>query len=300
MTSASEPPARHAVIVASIGRAELLAATVARLARQTRRPNLILIVSVTEADVVGVAERARAVGLSIEVHFAPKGLPVQRNVGLARLGDRADYVTFFDDDFVAADDYLAILDEIYAARRDVVGITGRLVADGINNAGYSYDDALARLAADVPPADPGERTMPALYGCNMSYRCNATAGIRFDEALPLYGWQEDVDFSFQVGQRGRLLRTERLAGVHMGAKGGRTSGRRLGYSQIANPVYLLRKRTIPKPLAWRLMRRNLVANLAGSLWSEPHIDRRGRFVGNLLALRDLAAGRLHPGNILAL
>ena len=61
-------------------------------------------------------------------------------------------------------------------------------------------------------------------------------------------------FSYQLGQRGPICSLpDRLAGVHMGAKGGRTSGRRLGYSQIANPVYLLRKKTIPPKLALRLI-----------------------------------------------
>ncbi len=300
MTAVSNYRPRHAVIVASIGRAELLARTVARLAEQTRLPDLVVVVSVSDSDVVGVHEAAVAAGLPMELLFAPRGLPIQRNAGLRHLAGRADHVTFFDDDFVPAVDYLATTDAIFCARPDIVGVTGRLIADGIKTGGYDYADALRLVADDRPPAELAERWMPALYGCNMAFRMAATVGLEFDEALPLYGWQEDVDFSYQVGARGRLLRTDALAGVHMGAKGGRTSGKRLGYSQIANPVYLLRKQTIPRRLAWRLMRRNLAANVAGTFWSEPHIDRRGRLVGNLLALRDLAVGRLHPGNILAL
>lgn len=75
---------------------------------------------------------------------------------------------------------------------------------------------------------------------------------------------------------------------------------RIAYSQIANPVYLLRKRTIPPRLAWRLMLRNLAANLARSLWPEPYVDRIGRLRGNLAALADLARGCLHPGRVLEL
>lgn len=294
----SRPLPRHAVIVASVGRAELLALTIARLAEQTRVPDLVLVVAVADGDVAGVGAAAAAAGLALEVHFAAKGLPIQRNVGLARLGDRADYVTFFDDDFVPALDFLEVADAIYHGHPGVIGLTGRLIADGIHTAGFSYEAALAMLATDVPPREPQDFPMAALYGCNMSYRVSALAGLTFDEALPLYGWQEDVDFSFQVGRRGLLLRTEQLSGVHMGAKTGRTSGRRLGYSQISNPVYLLRKQTIPPRLAFRLMRRNIVANIAGAVWPEAHIDRRGRLAGNLLAMRDYVTGRLHPGKIL--
>jgi hypothetical protein len=86
----------------------------------------------------------------------------------------------------------------------------------------------------------------------------------------------------------------------MGEKIGRTSGLRLGYSQIANPLYLLGKRSIPRDLAWRIMRNNMSSNLWGSLWPEPYIDRRGRLTGNLIAIRDLAMRRLHPRRILEL
>jgi hypothetical protein len=97
-----------------------------------------------------------------------------------------------------------------------------------------------------------------------------------------------------------LVYTNLLTGVHLGAKGGRTSGKRLGYSQIANPVYLLRKRTMPRQLAWRLMARNLAANMLLSVWPEPYIDRRGRLLGNAAALYDLLRGRIHPERILSL
>ena len=48
------------------------------------------------------------------------------------------------------------------------------------------------------------------------------------------------------------------------------------------------------------MARNLLANLVRSLWPEPHIDRRGRLRGNVLALRHLLTGRIEPEHILEL
>ncbi len=279
------------VIVASIGRAELLAATIAHLSEQTRRPDGVLVVSVSDSDVAGVSTNAP---FPVEVIFADMGLPKQRNAGLRHVAGRAEIIVFFDDDFVPALTYLAELEALFEARPEVVGATGRVIADGIKSRGISFTEAVRLNAEDVPPAVPHERQMPALYGCNLSARASATEDLWFDENLPLYGWQEDVDFSYQLGQRGKLLLTDRLAGVHMGAKSGRTSGRRLGYSQIANPVYLLRKNTIPHRLAWRLMIRNVAANAVRTLRPEPYIDRRGRLVGNLMAIRDFARGKLHP------
>ena len=293
---------RIAIIIATTGRADLLRRTVARLAHQTRRADRLVLVGVTSADLAGVDGPACAAAARqpAELVLAERGLPRQRNAGLAHLAGGADLVVFFDDDFVPANDYLAVLEHEFARRPELVGATAQLIADGIKSPGISFDAAVALVEAHRPCPVVRERRLPALYGCNLSIRLAAAEGIRFDEALPLYGWQEDVDFSFQLGARGRLVYTSRLAGVHLGAKGGRTSGRRLGYSQIANPVYLLRKKTIPRRLAWRLMLRNLVANVVRSAWPEPYVDRVGRLRGNLSALADLVAGSLHPERILDL
>lgn len=282
------------VIVASIGRARLLAQTLANLAHQTRRPDHVLVVSVTPDDVAGVDVID---ALPIEIIFSEKGLPVQRNAGLRHMLGKSDIIAFFDDDFVPSPDYLEQLDQLFATRPDVVGASGRVIADGIKSRGISFNQSLRLIAEDVPPFAPTERKMPALYGCNLSIRTSATTGLWFDEALPLYGWQEDVDFSYQLGKRGTLLLTDMLAGVHLGTKGGRTSGRRLGYSQIANPIYLLRKRTIPPWLAWRLMARNVSANMIKCVRPEPYVDRRGRLMGNLIAIAHLTIGRLHPTRV---
>lgn len=293
-------PLRLAVIVPSVGRAPVLARTVARLAEQTVRPDCVFVVSVIPEDVAGVAEAAAQAGLEVDISFAARGLPRQRNAGLRRAAGLADIIIFFDDDFLPHLDYLEGVARLFESLPGLVGATGRIVADGVGHGGMTIEEGLARLAADVRPAALYERTMPALYGCNLVIRAAAADGLWFDEALPLYGWQEDVDFSYRLGKRGTLLLTDAFAGVHLGVSGGRTSGKRLGYSQIANPVYLLRKDSIPPRLAWRLMWRNMAANLVKSLSPEPSIDRRGRLRGNLLAVGDLLKGRLHPTRIEAL
>lgn len=282
------------VVIATVGRPEVVGRTVAWLDRQTRCADGVVVASVTPNDVTGLD----ALPNPPEVVFSGKGLCTQRNRALEHLTGRADIIVFFDDDFVPAHDYLAQIEAEFAADPNLVGATGRLIADGIHNQGYSFDEAVALVEADTPPDPRGERPTEALYGCNMTIRIAAADGLRFDEALPLYGWLEDIDFTYRLSQRGRLVRSQRYAGVHMGVKGGRTSGRKLGYSQIANPSYLLAKHSVPPSLAFRLMRQNLVSNVVRSLRPEPHIDRRGRLAGNLLAIVDLVRGRADPRRIL--
>lgn len=294
-----------AVIIATTGRAPLLRQTVAHLGAQLRKPDRVIVAGVTAEDVAGLTEpsdphQAVTTGAPVEVILGERGLPRQRNAGLRHLDGDADVVVFFDDDFVPANTYLAVLEREFTHRPNLVGATAALLADGIKGTGIDFADAQAMVAAHTPPDIIVERRLPALYGCNLCIRLSAAQGLWFDEALPLYGWQEDVDFSYQLGRKGMLVYTNQLTGVHLGTKGGRTSGKRLGYSQIANPIYLLRKRTIPRKLAWRLMSRNLMANCARSIWPEPHVDRFGRLHGNVEALIDLVRGRIHPERILQL
>jgi hypothetical protein len=177
-----------------------------------------------------------------------------------------------------------------------------VLADGIIGPGLPLADA-RRLLREAGPAPAGRADLREVangYGCNMALRVAAATHCRFDDRLPLYGWLEDVDFSLQLARCGRIVQASAARGVHLGIKQGRQSGVRLGYSQIANPIYLSLKGTFPWPRAVRLMSRNIAANLVRSLRPEPYVDRFGRAAGNLRAIRDLVTGRLAPERILEL
>lgn len=281
------------VIVATVGRPELTARTVDRLADQTRPPDGVVVVSVQPQDVVGV-DQVRG---NVEVEFSEKGLPRQRNRGLEKVIGDADTIVFFDDDFIPAKDYLEEAERYLADHPDVSGMTGHLLADGINDGGIAFEQAIAIATRHQRPAHPRDRARKAMYGCNMVIRASVARDLRFDETLPLYAWLEDIDYSTQLGRRGRLVSSDLIAGVHMGVKGGRTSGVKLGYSQVANVAYLKRKGTMQPGLGMRLLRRQLASNLLRSLRPEPHIDRLGRLKGNLMAIGDLLRGRVDPGRI---
>ncbi len=281
------------VAVPTVGRAEITKRTIDRLASQTRPADGVVVVGAEPKDIAGV-DSARG---ALQCLLGARGSCSQRNVALEVIGDRADLVVFFDDDFVPDLDYLEQAEALFTRNPGLVGATGEVVADGVHGPGFTVDEAIDILRDyKAPPAF--EESSEALYGCNAIVRLAAAKGLRFDTNLPLYGWQEDIDFTYQLGQRGPMVKSSLLRGVHMGAKGGRTAGKRFGYSQIANPVYLLRKRTIPPKLAWRIMWQTTAANFVRSLNPEPHIDRRGRAVGNLIAVRDLIIGRLDPRRIL--
>ena len=288
------------VAIATAGRRETVGATVRFLARQRRQPDELLICPARAEDfdpgcLHDFPSRARVVTGSL-------GLPAQRNALLDAVD--ADIVVFFDDDFLPADDYLIETERLFSTRPEVVVATGQVVADGILGPGIEFDEGV-HILETLGGNTGSEATQPTYngYGCNMALRMQPIrAGkIRFDERLPFYAWLEDVDFSRQLAPHGDIVYATRLRGVHLGTKrSGRSPGRRLGYSQVANPLYLARKGTMAWGKALSHIGKNLVANALRSFSPEPWIDRRGRLAGNALALLDVFRGEMMPERIVHL
>jgi hypothetical protein len=67
---------------------------------------------------------------------------------------------------------------------------------------------------------------------------------------------------------------------------------------VVNPIYLIRKGSLPASFALGLLARNLAANVVRSLRPEPWVDRRGRLRGNLLGIVHVMSGRVAPEHAL--
>jgi GT2 family glycosyltransferase len=283
---------RIAIGIATRGRPAILGEVLAEIARQTRVPDRLLICHVDGNDIAGLPTRFPAA----EFLTAPAGLPRQRNAILDAASD-CDAVLFLDDDFLPQPDHLAVTERILLAHPDCVVTTGTVLADGAKGPGIGVEDGRAILGADAPPVD-ALAVAPHFngYGCNMALRLAPMRahGLRFDEQLPLYAWYEDLDLTRRLGAHGTILRLAGARGVHLGSKSGRVAGTRLGYSQVANAIYLARKGSYPWNRALRSAARNMAMNLVRSLAPEPWVDRRGRLRGNLIAIADLLRGRMHP------
>jgi glycosyltransferase involved in cell wall biosynthesis len=286
------------VIIPTVGRSAQVAQLLDHLGRQRRLPDEVIL-SAPDASHIKFNQTHH---FPVTTVFGKRGLPAQRNIALEHALGRFDIITFFDDDFVPADDYLKRIVEEFNAHSDRAVVMGHVIRDGATNEGLTWHDALLALyhceaeAFHVPRVEDHV----GAYGCNMSIREAMIGDLRFDERLVLYGWQEDIDFTSQLRSRGRVVGVDNIYGVHLGLKAGRVSGERFGYSQVVNPLYLIRKGTVPATFALPLMGRNIAANLLRSLWPETYIDRRGRLRGNLLAMAHVLSGRIEPEYILKL
>jgi len=284
-----------AVGIATRGRAGILRETLMELRKQTRPADRIVICHVDPQDVEGLPPLP-----GLELRTGSPGSASQRNIILDAVTD-CDFVLFLDDDFLPAPSYIAATLGAFQADPAIVVTTGAVIADGIKGPGFSPEYGRRLLAGDISE-EASSGLSPAWngYGCNMAIRL-ATArqfAVCFDERLPLYAWYEDIDFTRRLGRHGRIVRVMAARGVHLGAKSGRTSGKRLGYSQVMNSVYLARKGTYPWNHALRSISRHLAMNFVRSARPEAWVDRRGRLFGNCLALIDLCRGRIMPERIL--
>ncbi|WP_432572781.1 glycosyltransferase family 2 protein [Kineococcus sp. SYSU DK005] len=284
--------ARVAVVVASKGRPAILAELIDSLQEQTRG-DFTLVLSVPDTDSLPSQIPAN----TRVVHDL--GSSAQRNAGLDAVPD-ATHVFFFDDDAVVREDYLERGMAFFAQHPEVVAFTGRVLLDGAVGDAIPQERALAALASSLAePVTERWRQGRELYGCNFAYRRTVAPQERFDERLPLYGWLEDHDFARRLMRYGVVARVDDCVVVHRGVKsGGRTAHERLGYSQVMNPCYLMRKGSFPLWLVANEAGRRVAMNVVKSTVHQERAWRRRRLRGNVRALADVARGRFTPERIL--
>jgi GT2 family glycosyltransferase len=293
-----EIQARLVVGIATHRRPAILIETIAFLAKQTRQPDKIVVAYAEPADT------ADAPTLFPHVTFIQTelGLTRQRNAILTLARDH-DILLFIDDDFYLDSQYLKITERFFEDNPEVVASTGTVLADDIKGPGLTVAQAKSILVSSNL-AQTEQKITPTFlaYGCNMCVRLATIRehNLRFDETLPLYGWYEDWDFSRQIRSYGSLVHISNACGVHLSTKVGRCTGVRMGYMQVANPIYLARKGTFPWSCVFRFIIGPCLKNLVRSLAPEAHVDRLGRFCGNLAAFRDLLTGTLSPQQIVDL
>ena len=287
-----------AIGIATCGRAHIVRAALLQLLTQAPLPQSVIVSYTKPEDIDGIAPDILG-GTAVSFVLSPAGLPRQRNA-ILDLAQDCGIVLFLDDDFLVAPGYVQAVLQAMQSDPAIVAATGTLIADDVKGPGLTVAQGLALIERAGAPADHGFDTAPHGYGCNMAINLDTARAhnLRFDERLPLYAWSEDIDFTHRIGRYGRIVKLRGARGVHLGVKAGRSPGRRLGYSQVANPLYLRRKGTITGKLALHYGARNVLANLRRAIRPEPFVDRRGRLLGNCLAFLDLCRGRLQPERIL--
>ena len=302
--SAAPEPRRApnlALVIASADRPDVLHETVISLYRQQVLPAQIILALPGDEHV-----RRETRGLpGVEIVLSQKGLTRQRNRAIEALAPGVDVVTFIDDDAELRDDYLAWTVRLFGERREVVLATGRELADGFKKGGFTRNYARHVIAADTlyladtDALDVNTIDPSIIYGCNMSVRRSVFDEARFDERLPLYAWAEDYDFALSCAPHGCVVRIENCRMVHLGVSSGRLPGKRYGFAQVMNAIYIWRKGTNASPcVVTKMVLRAVLGNATKLFLPGQKVDRWGRLRGNFIALGMVLRGRIEPEHIL--
>ena len=301
--------AEPVVIIATRGRRAEVTRLIASLADQTLTPRLVIVVGAGSED---LPKPLIPSGLEVAMLTTnAAGLTRQRNAGLARAWEversssPIPFIVFFDDDFRPANDWLEKAAAAFRCSPALTGLTGHVLADGIGGDPVTEAEAQNYLQGRTTDKAHWSRvsapkSVESLYGCNMAVQSASARVCWFDEDLPLYGWQEDCDYTGQLRKRGRAEIRPECRGVHLGSQVARTSGVRLGYSQIANPVRILHRGNMTRLRAARFLAQALLANTVKASLAAQRVDYPGRLRGNVTAIRDLFLGRCRPDRVLEL
>jgi GT2 family glycosyltransferase len=250
--------AHSAFVIATRNRPGDLRDTVASVAAQTVLPAELCIVDSSDETPTRpeIEELCAGVGLSLTyVHPAPRGLTVQRNVGIDRT--KGDPVFFIDDDVALAPDCHERVLDVYAEWGSKIGgvratpvrparpaLATRIYRRIFGIGGWwpeSSGKVRRGFYAEGISDSVGVRKIEYMNGWFMSYRREVFDHERFDEALSGYAYKEDIDFSYRVSRHHTLVQTPHARCDHLKSDSARMSSHQLQRMNLANQFYLHRK-----------------------------------------------------------
>ena len=147
----------------------------------------------------------------------PRGLARQRNAALDNLESFTEYVCFIDDDTVIDSGYVAAIERAFRADgyADVVGMGGLIQNPpprpyrrlrSIFFLDSSRDGAVLSSGVNVQVHKEDSPTyVDWISGCAMTFRRAIFNEFRFDSAMEEYSLGEDVEFTFRLSRRYKLL-----------------------------------------------------------------------------------------------
>ncbi len=262
-----KPTADSSFIIATRNRPNELIVTVRSLIDQTVLPRGLCIVDSSEETPARteIEELCEKTGIALDYHHpAPKGLTIQRNVGIDRTG--GDPVFLIDDDvYLAVDCHEEILKEYERWGPEVGGIRATnpkparppLISVAwrkLFGIGGWWPEASGRMKpgfwVEGISDSKGVRKIEYMTGWFMSFRREVFVHERFDEALSGYAHKEDVDMTYRVSRRYTLLQTPNARCEHFQTITDRLSSHQLMRMNLANQFYLHRK-NMPQTFKYR-------------------------------------------------
>lgn len=191
------------------------------------------------------------------------GLIRQRNSGIEAA--TGDVVFFFDDDVVLSENYIREVMLVY--ENDNVGEVGGVQGTATQLPATRVLVSIAQRIFLLSRFSGGGRMQrsgyPALLGpchsptevevfsgCMMSFRRKVLYKFRFDDALTEFWYGDDMDISFMISRRYKLIQVPNATLVHNSSPYKGERRRNLARMKHKNRLYLFRKHLNPSLLDW--------------------------------------------------
>lgn len=261
MVGNAREPVTCSVLIATLGRPDVLSRALASLADGQITPLEVVVVDGDPGRGGEAAAREAAATAAYPVRYvaSESGLTRQRNIALKEA--TGDVVLFIDDDARLASDALPRLLTAYDDET-VVGATGKVVEPASNRRGGKSsplrrllpgggsDGRFTRFGYPRRLVDEDvEHDVEFMAGCFMSARAQLARQVAFDERLPGYALAEDEDFSYRLSRHGRIRYLPDAVVLHDNAGFGGRDTRAFGRQVVRNRAYLFRKNFAQTPLA---------------------------------------------------
>ena len=256
VTGAGNAFHRLALVVATKDRPAELRRLLLSIRRQTRRPEQVIIVdggAVPVEDVVGAFDDLN----TAYRRSLPPSSTRQRNEGIDLAGPDITLIGFLDDDCVLEDDSIRAMMDFWASLHDdVAGASFNMLnhptSDFFRLKGLPF---LKRLG--IYSTHPG-LVLPSGFQTTIGrvphticvrwlpsgaavWRRAIFRETRFDEWFDGYGYLEDLDFSYEVGRRHRLVVVAEAGYIHLPCWDSRAGKFDFGRKEVRNRLHFVRK-----------------------------------------------------------
>ncbi len=273
------------------------------LAAQSTRPQQVVVVDGSDPPIRRVVEEFAGLPLDY-VRVFPPSLAQQRNAGMQRLRPEITLAGYLDDDVVLEPEAVASMLQCWAgAQKDIGGIAFNVVNNPLPGMlglkrlfGIDHPVPGQILRSGFPSSFSGiteDIETDWLCGGATVWRREVISSFPYDEWFIGTGFMEDVDFSFAVRSRYRLLVAARARLAHHSHPIRADRERLLGKWQVVNRMYFVRKysaRGLSRVAAWWASLGLVLIYSAGAVFSG---QRRywDRALGNLAGMAAEISGR---------
>ena len=218
---------------------------------QSVKPSQIIIIDGGE---ISLNEIVRSFpDLNINYIICPTSLTEAKNVGIRSFFPTITHAGFLDDDLVFEKGTLESLFSFWSkAPREIAGvglnITNLVLRGPCNLIKWPFllssknNGMILRSGYNTWYCPVDKRLyVDWLFGGASVWRREIFNEFRFDEAYEGYAFMEDVDFSYRVSRKYKLVALPEIKVKHLHAPGHRVSGFNFGRMQMLNRYHFVRK-----------------------------------------------------------